>query len=47
MTPFGVIMKRVVEATPDAIGGAFAASDGELFLRTDKSLWCFANATAK
>lgn len=30
MTPFGEIMKRVVKATPGAIGGAFAARDGEL-----------------
>jgi len=30
MTPFGDIMKRVVTATPHAIGGAFAASDGEM-----------------
>ena len=30
MTPFGHIMKHAVESTPNAIGGAFAASDGEL-----------------
>lgn len=29
-TPFGAILRRAVEATPGAIGGAFAASDGEL-----------------
>jgi hypothetical protein len=23
---------------------SLAAADGDLFLRTDKSLWCFANA---
>ena len=30
MTPFASIMKRVVEATPNAIGGAFADADGEM-----------------
>lgn len=30
MTPFAAIMKRVVEQSPGAIGGAFAASDGEM-----------------
>ena len=29
-TPFGEIMQRVVDETPGAIGGAFAASDGEM-----------------
>jgi hypothetical protein len=30
MTPFARIMRDVVEQTPGAIGGAFAASDGEM-----------------
>jgi hypothetical protein len=30
LTPFGRILRRVVEATPNAIGGGFAASDGEM-----------------
>jgi hypothetical protein len=30
ITPFGTIMQRVVRSTPRAIGGAFAASDGEM-----------------
>jgi len=30
VTPFGEIMKRAVEATPDAVAGAFADADGEL-----------------
>lgn len=30
LTPFGRIMHRVVSETPGAIGGAFAASDGEM-----------------
>ena len=30
MTPFGSILQRAVKATPNAIGGAFAASDGEM-----------------
>jgi hypothetical protein len=29
-TPFAEIMRRVVEDTPGAIGGSFAASDGEM-----------------
>ena len=30
MTPFGEILRRAVEATPDAVGGAFADADGEM-----------------
>jgi hypothetical protein len=30
VTPFGKILQRAVEATPSAVGGAFAASDGEM-----------------
>ncbi len=30
MTPFGAIMQRAVEATPGAVGGAFADSEGEM-----------------
>ena len=30
MTPFAAILKRAVEATPNAIGGAFADADGEM-----------------
>lgn len=30
MTPFALILQRAVEATPGAIGGAFADADGEL-----------------
>jgi hypothetical protein len=30
VSPFGEIMKRAVEATPDAVGGAFADSTGEM-----------------
>lgn len=30
MTPFTAILRRTVEQTPHAIGGAFAASDGEM-----------------
>ncbi len=30
MSPFAEIMRWVVETTPGAIGGSFAASDGEL-----------------
>ncbi len=31
----------------ESTNASLAASDGQLFLRTDKSLWCFANAAAK
>jgi hypothetical protein len=30
VTPFAEILKRAVEATPDAVGGAFADSTGEM-----------------
>ena len=30
MTPFGEILKRTVEETPEAVGGAFADGDGEM-----------------
>jgi hypothetical protein len=30
MTPFGEIMRRVVETTPGAVGGAFADPQGEM-----------------
>jgi predicted regulator of Ras-like GTPase activity (Roadblock/LC7/MglB family) len=30
VTPFGAILQRAVKATPNAIGGAFADSDGEM-----------------
>ena len=30
MTPFGQILQRAVEATPHAIGGAFADPEGEM-----------------
>jgi hypothetical protein len=30
VTPFATILRRAVEATPNAIGGAFADADGEM-----------------
>jgi len=30
VTPFGDILRKAVQASPNAIGGAFAASDGEM-----------------
>jgi hypothetical protein len=30
VTPFGVIMQKCVQATPNAIGGAFADAEGEM-----------------
>jgi predicted regulator of Ras-like GTPase activity (Roadblock/LC7/MglB family) len=41
-TPFGEILRAAVEATPGAVGGAFAACDGEtvdLFTGWDSSDW--------
>ena len=37
---FEVLSSNAVNEPTNA---SLAASDGELFLRTDKSLWCFAN----
>jgi hypothetical protein len=47
VTPFGHIIRRAVEAIPDAIGGAFAASDGELvdsFANYDDFEWAVLTA---
>lgn len=47
MTPFGAIMKKCVQATPNAIGGAFAASDGEMvdsFSTIDAHEWAILTA---
>ena len=30
LTPFAKILKQAVESSPNAVGGAFAASDGEM-----------------
>jgi predicted regulator of Ras-like GTPase activity (Roadblock/LC7/MglB family) len=41
-TPFGVIIRDVVESTPGAVGAAFAAADGETvdsFSRWDGPEW--------
>ncbi len=46
-TPFAAIMKRVVEATPGAVGGAFADSEGEMvdcFSTVDKHDWAVLTA---
>ena len=42
MTPFGRILREAVEETPGAIGGAFAAHDGEMvdaFTARDVDEW--------
>ena len=31
----------------ESTNASLAASDGQLFLRTDKSLWCFADSASK
>ena len=49
MTPFGAILKQTVQASPTAIGGAFAASDGEMvdsFATMDPHDWAVLTATA-
>lgn len=47
MTPFAAILQRAVEATPGAIGGAFADSEGEMvdsFSRLDPHHWAVLTA---
>jgi predicted regulator of Ras-like GTPase activity (Roadblock/LC7/MglB family) len=47
MSPFGAILRRAVQATPGAIGGAFADSDGEMidgFTTRDPQDWALLTA---
>lgn len=47
MTPFGAILRRAVLATPGAIGGAFADSQGEMidgFTTRDAHQWALMTA---
>ncbi|MBE7451809.1 MAG: hypothetical protein HS111_23855 [Kofleriaceae bacterium] len=47
MTPFGAILKTACDRTPGAVGGAFAASDGEMVdfvTRTDPTDWAILTA---
>ncbi|MCA9679741.1 MAG: hypothetical protein H6709_24525 [Kofleriaceae bacterium] len=47
MSPFARILKTAVEATPRAIGGAFAAADGEMvdaYATTDPTDWALLTA---
>ncbi|HUJ59929.1 MAG TPA: hypothetical protein VLX92_15600 [Kofleriaceae bacterium] len=47
MTPFGLILQRAVERTPNAIGGAFADCDGEMvdsYTRIDPHDWAVLTA---
>jgi hypothetical protein len=47
VTPFGEIMRDAVQASPNAIGGAFAASDGEMvdgFSTIDAHEWAVITA---
>jgi hypothetical protein len=47
MTPFAAILRRAVEATPHAIGGAFADADGEMvdsFATIDANEWAILTA---
>ena len=49
MTPFGEIIRRAVEATPGAVGGSFADSQGEMVDSFSKSYdphdWAILTAT--
>jgi hypothetical protein len=48
VTAFADIMKRAVDATPGAVGGAFADSEGEMvdsFATYDKHEWAVLTAT--
>jgi len=47
VTPFAVILQRAVQATPHAIGGAFADKDGEMvdsFATIDPHEWAVLTA---
>ena len=47
ISPFGAILRRAVHATPGAIGGAFADSDGEMidgFTTRDPHDWALLTA---
>lgn len=47
MTPFAAILRDTVQASPNAIGGAFAASDGEMvdsFATIDPHDWAVLTA---
>ena len=47
MTPFGAILQRAVELTPNAVGGAFADADGEMvdsFSTIDPHEWAVLTA---
>ncbi len=47
MTPFAAILQRAVQATPHAIGGAFADKDGEMvdsFATIDPQEWAILTA---
>ena len=47
MTPFAAILRRTVESTPNAIGGAFADADGEMvdsFATIDSHEWAVLTA---
>lgn len=48
MTPFGEILRRAVEATPGAIGGALADAQGEMvdaYATQDADDWAILTAT--
>jgi hypothetical protein len=47
VTPFASILKRAVDSTPNAIGGAFADADGEMvdsYASIDRDEWAILTA---
>jgi predicted regulator of Ras-like GTPase activity (Roadblock/LC7/MglB family) len=47
LTPFARILRQAVEASPNAVGGAFAASDGEMvdsYATMDQDEWAVLTA---
>jgi hypothetical protein len=47
VTPFATILKRAVDATPNAIGGAFADAEGEMvdsYTTIDRTEWAILTA---
>jgi len=47
VTPFGTILQRAVELTPNAIGGAFADAEGEMvdsYTTIDSEQWALLTA---
>jgi len=47
MSPFAIILKRAVDGTPNAVGGAFADKEGEMvdsYTKLDRTEWAILTA---